>query len=262
MRASSSTNFDHERARSSNTPRRSACVVAPSIGRHVLLSTSSGHFNFLRFFLDIDLYFFSSTPVVSGGASVDSDRPLPGDTTRCLLFHRYRGGITQGTPPLLSLSLLCFISPTTNRQPSPQTTEFVHNSSEAGRFFPRFFFCGERTVLRRFLRFSRALSLESSLSAHSCRLITRKSTTSRLGRYLDHPFYSRVTEPRTFSPSASRSQSSYSFVAFDGRSGLTTTRSGEPHHHISTRECSRVHPSDSEIGGLGPDSRACRGRKC
>ena len=40
--------------------------------------------------------FFSSTPVVSGGASVDSDRPLPGDTTRCLLFHRYRGGITPG----------------------------------------------------------------------------------------------------------------------------------------------------------------------
>ena len=42
-------------------------------------------------------------------ASVDSDRPLPGDTTRCLLFHRYRGGITQGTPPLLLVSLLCFI---------------------------------------------------------------------------------------------------------------------------------------------------------
>ena len=58
-------------ARSSSTIRRSACVVAPTFGRHVLLSTSSGHFNFLRFFLDIDLLFYTSTPVVSGGASVD-----------------------------------------------------------------------------------------------------------------------------------------------------------------------------------------------
>ena len=95
---------------------------------------------------------------------------------------------------------LCFVlfSPTTNRQPSPQTTGFIHNSSQAGRFFPGFFFCGERTVLRRFLRFSRVLSLESSLSAHSCRLITRKSTTSRLGRSFDHPIYSRHIFSRLF----------------------------------------------------------------
>jgi len=252
---------DLGRARSSSTTRRSACVVAPTFGRHVLLSTSSGHFNFLRFFLDIDLYFFSSTPVVSGGASVDSDRPLPGDTTRCLYFTGTGGVLHREHPPFYWC--LCFVlfSPTTNRQPSPQTTEFVHNSSEAGRFFPRFFFCGERTVLRRFLRFSRALSLESSLSAHSCRLITRKSTTSRLGRSFDHPIYSRVTEPRSFPPSASRSYLSYSFVAFDELSGLTRTRSGEPHHHICTRKLSRVHPSDGKIGGLGPHSRICRGRK-
>ena len=95
MRASLSTSLDLKRARSYSTPRRSACVVAPTIGRHVLLSTSSGHFNLLRFFGHRS-YFFTSTPVVSGGASVDSDRPLPGDTTRCLLFHRYRGGITPG----------------------------------------------------------------------------------------------------------------------------------------------------------------------
>ena len=193
--------------------------------------------------------------------SVDSDRPLPGDTTRCLYFTGTGGVLHREHPPFYWC--LCFVlfSPTTNRQPSPQTTEFVHNSSEAGRFFPGFFFCGERTVLRSFLRFSRALSLESSLSAHSCRLITRKSTTSRLGRSFDHTIYSRVTEPRSFSPSASRSYLSYSFVAFDELSGLTRTRSGEPHHHICTRKLSRVHPSDGKIGGLGPHSRICRGRK-
>ena len=145
---------------------------------------------FFGFFWTPAFIFFSSTPVVSGGASVDSDRPLPGDTTRCLYFTGTGGVLHREHPPFYWC--LCFVlfSPTTNRQPSPQTTEFVHNSSEAGRFFPRFFFCGERTVLRRFLRFSRVLSLESSLSAHSCRLIKRKSTTSRLGRSFDHPFYS------------------------------------------------------------------------
>ena len=84
---------------------------------------------------------------------------------------------------------------------------------------------------------------------------------SLLGRYLDPVFYSRVTEPRKLSPSASRSHSSYSFVAFDGLSGLATTRSDEPHHHICTRDSSRVRPSDSEIGGLGPKCPVCRGRK-
>ena len=155
---------------------------------------TSGHFNFFRVLLDIGLYFFSSTPVVSGGASVDSDRPLPGDTTRCLYFTGTGGVLHREHPPFYWC--LCFVlfSPTTNRQPSPQTTEFVHNSSEAGRFFPRFFFCGERTVLRRFLRFSRVLSLESSLSAHSCRLITRKSISTRLGRSFGHPFYASYWE--------------------------------------------------------------------
>ena len=122
--------------------------------------------------------------------SVDSDRPLPGDTTRCLYFTGTGGVLHREHPPFYWC--LCFVlfSPTTNRQPPTQTNEFVINSFAVGLFFPGFFFCGERTVLRRFLRFSRVLSLESSLSAHSCRLITRKSTTSRLGRSFDRTIYS------------------------------------------------------------------------
>ena len=94
-------------------------------------------------------YFYVDTCCVWGGfgrfrpASTWRHNPVP-------LFHRYRGGITQGTPPLLSLSLLCFISATTNRQPPTQTNEFVINSSAVGLFFRGFFFCGEQAVLRSF----------------------------------------------------------------------------------------------------------------
>ena len=177
---------------------------------------------------------------------------------------RYRGGIypTGKLPPCVRFVLFsCFDFPHDHQRPS-QTTETVSNCFSGPSLDRRNVLCGERAVLHRFLRFSRALSLESSLSAHSCRLIKRKSKTSCLGRSFDHRFYARVKEPRSFSPSASRSYLSYSFVAFDELSGLTTTRSGEPHYHICTRERSRPHSPDSEIGGLGPNSRECRGRKC
>ena len=176
---------------------------------------------------------------------------------------RYRGGIypTGKLPPCNCFDLIsCFVFPHDHQRPS-QTTETVHNCFSGPSLDRRNVLCGERAVLHRFLRSSRALSLESSLSAHSCRLIKRKSKTSCLGRSFDHRFYSRVTEPRSFSPSASRSYLSYSFVAFDELPGLTTTRSGDPHQHICTRERSRPHSPDSEIGGLGPNSRVCRGRK-
>ena len=166
------------------------------------------------------------------------------------------------TPPLCLFALFSYFAFPHDHQRPSQTTETVHTCFSGPSLDRRNVLCGERAVLHRFLRFSRALSLESSLSAHSCRLIKRKSTTSCHGRSFDHPFYSRVTEPRSFSPSASRSYLSYSFVAFDELSGLTTTRSGEPYQHIGTRERSRPHSPDSEIGGLEPNSRVCRGRKC
>ena len=179
-------------------------------------------------------------------------------------IRRYRGGIypTGKLPPCVCFVLFSYFAFPHDHQRPSQTTETVSNCFSGPSLDRRNVLCGERAVLHRFLRFSRALSLESSLSAHSCRLIKRKSTTSCHGRPFDHPFYSRVTEPRNFSPSASRSHSSYSFVAFDGLSGLATTRSDEPHHHICTRDSSRVRPSDSEISGLGPKCPVCRGRKC
>ena len=85
-------------------------------------------------FLDIDLYFFSSTPVVSGGASVDSDRPLPGDTTRCLLFHRYRGGYYTGnTPPFIPVfALFIFrLLQTANRRPRPPDSYIIPLRSDS-----------------------------------------------------------------------------------------------------------------------------------
>ena len=177
---------------------------------------------------------------------------------------RYRGGIypTGKLPPCVCFVLFSYFAFPHDHQRPSQTTETVHNCFSGPSLDRRNVLCGERAVLHRFLRFSRALSLESSLSAHSCRLIKRKSTTSCHGRPFDHPFHSRVTEPRNFSPSAARLHPSYSFVALDGLSGLTTTRSGEPYQHIGTRERSRPHSPDSEIGGLGPNSRVCRGRKC
>ena len=178
---------------------------------------------------------------------------------------RYRGGGIYPTgklPPCVCFVLFSYFAFPHDHQRPSQTTETVSNCFSGPSLDRRNVLCGERAVLHRFLRFSRALSLESSLSAHSCRLIKRKSKTSCLGRSFDHRFYARVKEPRSFSPSASRSYSSYSFVAFDELSGLTTTRSGEPYQHIGTRERSRPHSPDSEIGGLGPNSRECRGRKC
>ena len=129
-------------------------------------------------------------------------------------IRRYRGGIypTGKLPPCVCFVLFsCFVFPHDHQRPS-QTTETVHNCFSGPSLDRRNVLCGERAVLHRFLRFSRALSLESSLSAHSCRLIKRKSTTSCLGRSFDHPFYSRVTEPRNFSPSAARLHPSHSFV--------------------------------------------------
>ena len=147
------------------------------------------------------------------------------------LCCRYRGGVypTGKLPPCVCFVLFSYFAFPHDHQRPSQTTETVHNCFSGPSLDRRNVLCGERAVLHRFLRFSRALSLESSLSAHSCRLIKRKSKTSCLGRSFDHRFYARVKEPRSFSPSASRSYSSYSFVAFDELSGLTTTRSGEPH---------------------------------
>ena len=120
-------------------------------------------------------------------------------------IRRYRGGIypTGKLPPCV---LFCFIFlfcfPHDHQRPS-QTTETVHNCFSGPSLDRRNVLCGERAVLHRFLRFSRALSLESSLSAHSCRLIKRKSTTSCLGRSFDHRFHSRK---RLAAPRAQRAR--------------------------------------------------------
>ena len=179
-------------------------------------------------------------------------------------IRRYRGGIypTGKLPPCVRFVLFSYFAFPHDHQRPSQTTETVSNCFSGPSLDRRNVLCGERAVLHRFLRFSRALSLESSLSAHSCRLIKPEFVFLRLGRHIGPGFHSRVIGPRNFSPSASRLHSSYSFVALDGLSGLTTTRSGEPYQHIGTRERSRPHSPDSEIGGLGPNSRECRGRKC
>ena len=107
---------------------------------------------------------------------------------------RYRGGIypTGKLPPCVRFVLFsCFDFPHDHQRPS-QTTETVSNCFSGPSLDRRNVLCGERAVLHRFLRFSRALSLESSLSAHSCRLIKRKSKTSCLGRSFDHRFYART----------------------------------------------------------------------
>ena len=176
---------------------------------------------------------------------------------------RYRGGIypTGKLPPCVCFVLFSYFAFPHDHQRPSQTTETVHNCFSGPSLDRRNVLCGERAVLHRFLRFSRALSLESSLSAHSCRLIKRKSTIIVSRSIVRPSFLLKGYGPRNFSPSAARLHPSYSFVAFDGLSGLTTTRSGEPHHHICTRERSRPHSPDSEIGGLGPNSRVCRGRK-
>ena len=106
---------------------------------------------------------------------------------------RYRGGIypTGKLPPCVCFVLFSyFVFPHDHQRPS-QTTETVHNCFSGPSLDRRNVLCGERAVLHRFLRFSRALSLESSLSAHSCRLIKPEFVIHAPGRYLDHPFYSR-----------------------------------------------------------------------
>ena len=129
-------------------------------------------------------------------------RTYLGATTRCLLFAGTGGVFTQraNSPPVFALFKVLFsyfVFPHDHQRPS-QTTETVHNCFSGPSLDRRNVLCGERAVLHRFLRFSRALSLESSLSAHSCRLIKRKSTTSCHGRPFDHPFYSRhCTRGRT-----------------------------------------------------------------
>ena len=106
---------------------------------------------------------------------------------------RYRGGIypTGKLPPCVCFVLFSYFAFPHDHQRPSQTTETVHNCFSGPSLDRRNVLCGERAVLHRFLRFSRALSLESSLSAHSCRLIKRKSTTSCHGRPFDHPFHSR-----------------------------------------------------------------------
>ena len=108
-------------------------------------------------------------------------------------IRRYRGGIypTGKLPPCVRFVLFSYFAFPHDHQRPSQTTETVSNCFSGPSLDRRNVLCGERAVLHRFLRFSRALSLESSLSAHSCRLIKRKSTTSCLGRSFDHPFYSR-----------------------------------------------------------------------
>ena len=107
---------------------------------------------------------------------------------------RYRGGIcpTGKLPPCVCFVLFSyFVFPHDHQRPS-QTTETVHNCFSGPSLDRRNVLCGERAVLHRFLWFSRALSLESSLSAHSYPLIKRKFRLSRLGRSFDHPFYSSL----------------------------------------------------------------------
>ena len=108
-------------------------------------------------------------------------------------IRRYRGGIypTGKLPPCVCFVLFsCFAFPHDHQRPS-QTTETVHNCFSGPSLDRRNVLCGERAVLHRFLRFSRALTLESSPSANSCRLVKRKSTASCHGRPFDHPFHSR-----------------------------------------------------------------------
>ena len=112
MRASLSTSFDLERARSYSTPRRSACVVAPTIGRHVLLSTSSGHFNLLRFFGHRS-YFYVDTCCVWGGfgrfrpASTWRHNPVP-------FISQVPGGYYAGlTPPFIPVFVSFYFAYTT-----------------------------------------------------------------------------------------------------------------------------------------------------
>ena len=115
-----------------------------------------------------------------------------GATTRCLSFAGTGGVFTRraNSPPCVCFVLFSyFVFPHDHQRPS-QTTETVHNCFSGPSLDRRNVLCGERVVLLRFLRLSCALSLESSLSVHSCRLIKRKSTTLCPGRSLDQPFHS------------------------------------------------------------------------
>ena len=114
---------DLGRARSSSTTRRSACVVAPTFGRHVLLSTSSGHFNFLRFFGHRPFILYVDTCCVWGGFG--RFQTYLGATTRCLLFAGTGGVFTQwANPPPYSLCFVLFVLFfSLDRQRSFQTKE-------------------------------------------------------------------------------------------------------------------------------------------
>ena len=76
------------------------------IGRHVLLSTSSGHFNSLRFFGHRS-YFYVDTCCVWGGFG--RFQTYLGATTRCLLFAGTGGVFTQWGKPPPVFALFCFI---------------------------------------------------------------------------------------------------------------------------------------------------------
>ena len=133
MRASLSTSFDLERARSYSTPRRSACVVAPTIGRHVLLSTSSGHFNLLRFFWTSIVFFYVDTCCVWGGfgrfrpASTWRHNPVP-------FISQVPGGYYTGnTPPFIPVfALFIFrLLQTANRRPRPPDSYIIPLRSDS-----------------------------------------------------------------------------------------------------------------------------------
>ena len=115
------SSFDFGRARSTTT-RGLACVVAPILGRHVLLSTSSGHFNiFFRAFGHRPLFFFVDTCCVWGGfgrfrpASTWRHNPVP-------FISQVPGGYYTGnTPPFIPVfALFIFrLLQTANRRPRP-----------------------------------------------------------------------------------------------------------------------------------------------